>query len=423
MWEIQNLYKKLNQLPEPVKSYATSLKAAEINSELFNLFQVEPSKWSALTILIAGIIVKEIELFDLEKKLATFLAWDEKKALNFAIEIVGSRLLVCDDWLEGAAERYLKQQQVDPSRFASLVAEQQLAVEKEKEFFAEQLREPEDTSDWAGNDFNDVLSEDEDEFDDESLEDNGAIISDEELEDKRKELIDTLKSNLLSLLNSEDEEELADFNYFLTYIWNKDETFSQEVMQNLLANKEKISGASLLIEEKEQPATISILLKQFIKKYGLVANDLNIAEFLSSTVTKYLADREKVIALRILKFYNNLNKIDNYLQAGIDGVPNNFEIFPAKTLMRSNNQTRVKTKPSSDWDKLEPAALKEIDKKRLAEAEQKQRQQAADILEPKVSSLAQELELMLQDYPADSLERRTIMQEIKRLRKSEENNE
>lgn len=72
MWEIQNLYKKLNKLPEPVKSYATSLKAAEINSELFNMSQVDSDKWSTLTILIAGIIVKEIEFFDLEKKISGF---------------------------------------------------------------------------------------------------------------------------------------------------------------------------------------------------------------------------------------------------------------------------------------------------------------------------------------------------------------
>ncbi|MDD2354318.1 MAG: hypothetical protein PHX76_03010 [Patescibacteria group bacterium] len=423
MWEIQNLYKKLNKLPEPVKSYATSLKAAEINSELFNMSQVDSDKWSTLTILIAGIIVKEIEFFDLEKKISQVLGWDEERSLKLAIEIVGSRLLVCDDWLEGAAEKYLTQQQTDPSRFASLVAEQQLAIEKEEEFFAEQLREPEDTSDWEGNDFSDVLNEDDNLEEDELMEEED-IIADDELENKRKEIVSILKNNFLSILKSEDEEELADFNYFLAYIWMKDGDFSQEVTQNLLANKEKISGSSLMVDSKEQAATISSLLKQFIKKYGLVANDLNIAEFLSSTVTKNLADQEKIIALRILKFYNNLNKIDNYLQNDLDNVPDNFEIFPAKAVARSNSGAKSKIKPSSDWDKLEPASLKKVDKKIIADEREADRiRQATDILEPKAANLAQELEIMLQDYPAGSLERRTIAQEIKRLKTSEKNNE
>jgi len=44
---------------------------------------------------------------------------------------------------------------------------------------------------------------------------------------------------------------------------------------------------------------------------------------------------------------------------------------------------------------------------------------AEEILEPKTSNLARELEVMLQDYSPDTLEYKTILQEIKRLKSAQ----
>src|SRR5680860_1270176 len=161
MWEIQNLKEKLDNLPEPVHSYATSLKAAEINSQLFSISGVDMDKWAQLTLLVAGIIVKEFELKDFEKKIKDFLEWDDEKSLSLSIEIVGSRFLICDDWLGGEAEKYLKNKDVNLSRYAAIIAEHQLAISREAEFYSEQLREPEEyVVEVKEEDFNDVLDKD-----------------------------------------------------------------------------------------------------------------------------------------------------------------------------------------------------------------------------------------------------------------------
>lgn len=415
MWEIQNLYAKLNKLPEPVRSYATSLKAAEINMEMFNVSGVESNKQAALTILIAGIIVKEIEIIGLEQKIAEFLGWDKEKSLNLAIEIVGSRLLICDDWLEGKAEKYLRDNSVDPSRYASIMAEHQLAISQEAEYFKEESQEKEYEPS-----FQDVLDDSQEiEINEEDFKNKEPEIK-YDVEAEKKNILKKLKSGLLSILNAETNTNLNDFNYHFMMIWTQDEAFSKEAPQTLLANKEKISSEQLLIDDEEQVASISNLLKGFIRKYGLSANDLNIAEFLSSRAVSRFSDKEKVLALRLLKFHNNINNLDDYLAADLENVPGGFEVLPPKAPTKKQEDLNAGKKTTSLPNKEKKSKKEEV----VVETDNNtnlglSQKTAEEILEPKTSNLARELEVMLQDYSPDTLEYKTISQEIKRLKSAQ----
>lgn len=426
MWEIKNLHEKLNNLPEPTRSYAMSLKAASINSQIFSVAKIDIEKWAPLSMLIAGIIVKEIDLSGLENKIKDYLGLSPEQTLDLAIEIVGSRLLIFDTWLDGQVENYLKSHNTDLSRYAALIAEQQLAIAKEKEYFTEQLTDDELVEEEISpeSDFEDVL-----------LTDNLDALNptadketrDADIAKRKKEIIQVLSGDFLKILNSNDADVLYEFNYSFVLVWIEDEFFHTAVSPALLANNEKVSKAMLIDGGEEKTASISNLLKVFIKNYGLVANDLNIAEFLSSKTVSKFSDAEKVLALRILKFNNNINNLDSYLQADLENVPENFEVLsPPAPSARSAASTQSLSRPSSLKDKKsatyknEPKIAKPQDalkiKKDVALEKSGNKSKAEESLKESTSTLVDELQKILQDYAPGSLEYKTISQEIKRLK-------
>ncbi len=428
MWEIKNLYEKLNNLPEPTRSYAMSLKGASINSDIFSLANVESDKWASITLLISGIIVKEVELNGLENKIKDFLGIGADQALSLAIEVAGARLLIFDDWLGGEVEKYLKSHGVDLSRYAALIAEQQLAIAKEKEYFQEQLSDDEivEEEGEVSDDFKDVLADD-------TIDTLDLDLSKEEreadIESRKKDLLKTLSGDFLKILKSNNLDELYEFNYSFVLVWIEDEFFHTAVSPALLSNQEKIASANLIDTDEEKPATISSLLRAFIKVYGLSANDLNIAEFLSSKAVSLFSDAEKVLALRILKFNNNISNLDSYLEADFQNVPEGFEVLspPATSLKKERKEvTRHKRETSNEKEKRQEALTKTSSPKKV-ETKAGPSFKKPDTLEVDKtreevkktvtvsSTLVEELEKILQDYAPGSLEHKTISQEIKRL--------
>ena len=428
MWEIKNLYEKLNNLPEPTRSYAMSLKGANINSDIFSLANVESDKWASITLLISGIIVKEVELNGLENKIKDFLGLGVDQALSLAIEVAGARLLIFDDWLGGEVEKYLKSHEVDLSRYAALIAEQQLAIAKEKEYFQDQLSDDEIVEEEieAGDDFKDVLADD-------TIDTLDSDLSKEEreadIEARKKDLLKTLSGDFLRILKSNNLDELYEFNYSFVLVWVEDEFFHTAVSPALLSNQEKIASANLIDSDEEKSATISSLLRTFIKIYGLSANDLNIAEFLSSKAVSLFSDAEKVLALRILKFNNNTNNLDSYLEADFQNVPEGFEVLspPATSLKKEKKEAlkpresvlSEKPKRGEDLSKLViPKKTKtktspSLKKPDILEVDRKKEEVKKVVTVS--STLVEELEKILQDYAPGSLEHKTISQEIRRL--------
>lgn len=433
MWKVENLYEKLNSLPEPTRSYATSLKAASINSEIFTVAKIDSSKWAPITLLIAGIIVKEIELAGLEHKIKDFLGVNLEQATDLAIEISGARLLIFDDWLDGEVEKYLKSHGVNLSRYAPLIAEQQLAISKEREYFEEQLAEEELVEEeLAGDDsFQDVLEES-------SLAGEDLVLSESDreahIEARKRDLLNTLSGDFLSVLKADELAILDEFNYSFVLVWIEDEFFHTAVSSALLSNQEEIAKSSILDSDEEKPATISNLLRTFIKKYGLTANDLNIAQFLSSKAVSLFSDAEKVLALRILKFNNNTNNLDSYIEADFQNVPEGFEVLSPPAIStkddlpqrpasppRVSTAKPVATKPLIDKKPLTkpiktPVSPPKTDSRKVLVGEkEKVKPEEAKEAPEKGSTLTNELEKILQDYPPGSLEHKTISQEIRRL--------
>lgn len=387
MFEIQNIKEKIKALPEDIRSYLTSMKAAEVNAQIFAAAQVETTKQTELTFLIAGIILKEIPLSSLEAKLTEALAWPTEKISALAQEIVGSRLLMCDKWLGGEAEKYLLSRRTDISRYAAIISEQQAAIYKEEELF--KMEEIEQSKEEA------IIEQKEEESINDVLDDSQPVNEEIDENKEKKSLLNSLRSGLMVILETDDQAILDRYNYLFVFIWSVDEGFRVEAPTALMSNKEKISSAKMEIDGKPQSITISSILKDFVKNYGGEIDDLHIAEYMSSVALKSLSDEEKVIALRILKFYKNINILDEYLSKEIDEIGYNFAVLPAPAAIPVPAPTTPKkvkkaTSPSPVSSKPIPTISK-------------------------TQGLAAELEMMLKDYSPDSLEYKTIKQELKKL--------
>ena len=418
MSALKNLQERAKSLPEDIKSYLFSIKASEINAQIFAVSGLEINKYPEISLLIAEVILKEKALADLETKLQELLSWPPEKVASFTQEIVGSRLLVCDRWLNGEAEKYLRSKNADISHYATLVAEQQLAISKEEEFFREQLKDDTEINEHQSMD--DVLADDrepeEDEEDEEVEEVNEVNIKNQEkgdidIETTRKTLAASLKGDLVSVFLTDNPVKIENYNYLFIRIWNASPDFHLEAQNSLMANQEKIADAKIEVDGRVRTATISGLLKNFIKKYGIEANDLNIAEYVSSPELKEFSDNEKALSLRILKFFRNINKLDEYLAQQKAGQIEGFEILPLAA-----NQSAIQSEaPRAQAPKHQPSQplvakpliqLDPVPVKPIAPVEP---------IKPISVGLAAELEMMLQDYAPGSLEYKTLQQELKRL--------
>lgn len=429
MSKYTSLQERATSLPEDIKSYLFSIKASEINAQIFAVAGVEISKYTDISWLIADIILKDKPLSDLESKLQELLSWPPEKVASFAQEIIGSRLLVCDKWLGGEAEKYLRSKNADISHYAALVAEQQLAIAKEEAFFREQLED--DMNSNQSQEMDDVLSDDHEQEEDDGIEvgEEGGRDDDREdgvdaknkenidIEATKKSIIASLKDNVLTVFLTDNQVKVENYNYLFVRVWSEDKDFHLEAPNALLTNQEKISAAKLELDGKSKTATIAVLLKKFVKKYGLEANDLNIAEYVSSPDLKEFSDNEKALSLRVLKFFRNINKLDEYLVQQAAGQIEGFEVLPLAA-NQANVQSEAVAKPkpvlkSEPITKLTaiPAAAPVAAPVNMPVAATA----PAPVSVNPSAGLAAELEMMLQDYAPGSLEYKTLQQELKRL--------
>jgi hypothetical protein len=283
---------------------------------------------------------------------------------------------------------------------------------KKRNFFRSQIEpEPDYVANIKANDMDDVLSQDVYEVNDDMMmsaeESTDSFVpgADIDIEAEKKSLLASLKSGLLGLFVAGDQDIIDRYNYIFVLVWSQDESFKIDAPAALLSNQEKISKSKIVIDDKPQNSTISNLLKSFIKVYGIEASDLHIAEYSSSPTIKNFSESEKALALRILKFYKNINSVDEYLDQIEEGQIDNFEVLPSSALaMRESagpaNLDKKKPKSSSLNNELA------VNRKNISKV---------DSSVSHINSLEAELEALLINYSPDSLEYKTITQELKRL--------
>jgi hypothetical protein len=378
-----NLDNQFKNLPAEVKAYLISLKAVELNSFILEKNKIASSDFAKVTSIITRLFNKTIKVLDLPAVLKSELGLGDLASKNLAGDIVGVRLLIIKDWLGEDLEAVIKNWGGNPAEYFHFIEEQKKALVEEEKYFNEELKtEPEFVFKPKA-----------------SVVPVAAPALD--IAQEKTDSLALFKNNLADLLKSADADEfISDYNLILISLISDDESFKQNLENVFYTNSEELTSERLKSEDKEVSPTIANWLKDFIRENGSeMFDDLALAHYLSSAVNaKNLNIKEKTLLRRLLGLYRNLS----FFPASMGNNPlENWEIIPVK---REEEFKKEKT--------LDGSVPKIIRNKTAAQSV------AAPLLD-KPSSTLTELEKMLPQYPATSLEHKAVSQEISRFKKAE----
>ncbi len=223
--------------------------------------------------------------------------------------------------------------------------------------------------------------------------------------EERAYIFDLLSSDVKLILRSESYEAASGLNRSLIYLLFNDKDFKDNALRKLFANREMIGSEKINVDDKEVSPSISSWLKDFIKKNGSsFFDDIVLAQYLNTSENaQKLNPEDKELLGNLIRFYKNLaffpESMDNTL-------PHQWQIFPFKedetsSLQKLEIPNNISDSPELGNDdvlsnnKYQPEASKD-------------------------SEEIKELKTLMSNYPPASLERKAILEEIKRLEAREE---
>lgn len=243
----------------------------------------------------------------------------------------------------------------------------------------------------------------EDEFDD-ALEESAGLLS-------RESILEIIQKEVAEYFNEGAEKEKTELlNNSIFYEFSRDGSFQGEIVKALLANQQEITSKRLKIGEKEGAPTIANWLEDFFEENGVEDfNDLVLIQYLNHGANvKGLSTEDKEKVKNLLRAYRNLS----FFPDSLAKIPiENWQLIPEPTEkglpLREEKKTLTAKGPV--------AAKTQVPKEQLG-AEKKSQPEAKKMTatERQLAELAQALD----NYPVNSLERKAIEQEIKRLQKT-----
>jgi len=230
------------------------------------------------------------------------------------------------------------------------------------------------------------------------------------------EVKETFIKGLVEIFN--DQSGLAEeMNRALFTLLANNGLLQEELAKLLYENQEVLTTAIFVVEDKNQSATISNWIKDFIRENGSnIFDNLALTKFLTSSLNaKILNPEERRIVDHLLRLYRNLS----FFPESMKGIPeDNWEFFPierrtarielpAKSMLAINQEMIpepmkvvapiLEKKPA---EPLRPAVL----------------DMGTTSTPPTLSPEIKKLQEMLKQYSANSLEGKAIAAELKRLR-------
>lgn len=231
------------------------------------------------------------------------------------------------------------------------------------------------------------------------------------------------KNDLLREL-AEDPVIAAAVNRRLFFVLARDEEFHKRLEQLLYENDELVTVKPIMIDGQSVKPTVSNWLKDFISHYGSQNYDsVSLSAFLiNSENARQLSDEEREAVALVLKVYTNIKFFPESMPEDETGA--SWQIIPyedeEKKLAEIAEQVSPPAEPAPPTPKPAPA-IAPIAKPVPAEPKPEPK------IEPKIETKAPpaaapadspellELKNMLLQYPAGSLERAAIEEEIKKL--------
>lgn len=384
---------EIKKLPEDIKDILISFFGAQINREIINNYNLSEQQASSFIDLVNEVYLKKINIDSLLSEISNRLSLDPKKANQVRIDILVKKLLIADDYFKGKISETLQKSGIDLNKISPIVAQELQAIEKEKED-----REPDKKN--LENGFQDVLldSKDDKEF----------------IEQSKEDTLTLFKEDLEKILNldSKFNEIVSDYNDDLLEFL-EDDIFISKLENVIFSNTEVITRIKPIIDNNTKSPTVANWLKDFIAFHGSgYFNSITLAEYLvNSSSAKRLSLSEKRIIKRLLNIYRNVfffSKIKEESQ-DLEVIPLEYSDIEKEKL---EDNKKVMTEEGEGGKKAGLDNMLTMKKNIEDEKFNAQKNSKSS----KNTSLANELELMLKDYKPDTLEYRTISQEIKRLK-------
>jgi len=360
---------KKNHLSNDVKNYLTSMKAAELNVFICEKYGVAGDDIIKHTDLISSLFFKEVSLKNLISILKEKFGLDEMTAKKMACDIAGMRLLIIQDWLGEDVTGYIKFLGGDPQIYEKYIEEQKKAVIAEE-------------AEWQKE-----IAEENKEYQPPAPKIEPAKPRALNLKIEKQDALEMFKNSLAVLLQSESDEYFEDYNLILIKLLAEDGSFGKDAANIIRGNQEKLTHKNFILDGKPARPTIGHWLKDFIKQYGAeIPDNLKLSRYLTSSGNiKNLDEAEKAAVRKLLGLYRNLAF---FPQSMPNQTGEGWEIIP----MAEEEKFKVKSYKAG-----------QPDVKQEASAPNKEKTQR------------RELQALADQYPAGSLERRAVEEEIRKM--------
>lgn len=385
-----DIKKKIRELPQEVFYLLTADKAVDLNLELAEKYGLNGIQISAMVDLVEKTYVKELRLSDLYTQAKAAFAFDEAKLRQFICDLAGYKFLPIVDWLGEDVANYIRSLGGDAATYATENADL-------KRLAAGDLAA--DTLLWQEPDLpllevtNDVVEAAE-----AGVEEVGEIALEESIEQYKN----ILSTDLGELLAIDDYLFVQQFNYRLINLLVDHEDLKDSLIAVLLNNDLKIGTETIVIEGRQIAPTAGAWINYFISQKGSVMFDaVLLSDFLVNAANaKFLSAIDKSKLSRLLWLYRNIKFFPDSL---VGDDPEKWELLPNvgdvnyKVVDVESNIEKYKDR------NIESSAVNEVVKAAP------ERNFSAD------QSKVMGMKALAAKYPAGSLERLAIDEEIKRL--------
>lgn len=380
---------KAKTLPPQIYDYLDSLKSDDLNVLIIDKYRFDLPQLRSFYDLIARLFLKEITVAGLVDAIKQIFGFTELVARQLACDIAGVRLLVVVEWLGEDMAGLIRSWGGDPAKYQSYTEIQRQALPREAKWRAEQLAEP---------------PEPEEEFEDDGV----------DWEEREKRIKEFFTSDLAEILSLDDDAILAEFNdYIFHLILNVREEIKDELTALLLNNQEVLTTQRIVVDGKQVPATVANWLACFVKeKGGALFDAVVLSDFITNSPNaKFLDYDEKKLLSNLLITYRNLKFFPDSLESP---DPKYWAIFPVAVPEEPLTKTAGVTAAPADIDLTRPLSAASAPKVFPKIVPVNPEEEAKRAL---VAEQIAEAESLLTRYPAGSLERLALEEELDKLRK------
>jgi hypothetical protein len=222
-------------------------------------------------------------------------------------------------------------------------------------------------------------------------------------EEEKNYLLEMFLKKLQAEFN--DHPTISDaINHRIFYLMDKDEKFAEQLFKQLFVNDEMITAGTVLVGSKTLRGTVGNWLKNFIEINGSsIFGSVALSKYLTdSKSAAKLSQEEKDKVRKILLIYRNLKFFPDSMP---DDTGEGWQILPFEAPVEEEKLEQAKVK-IENLPKQVAATAKVAKQKAVSE------QNAEDI-----TGRLEELKAMAEKYPPNSLSRKAIVEEIKKLSK------